>query len=71
MRKELISSARVTSFPIHADQSVTWVEKYPTTIDTVNSPGNEFRRATFVVNILEKARIPLETAEPAPGRGNR
>ena len=69
MRKALILLALLTSFPIHADQSVTWLQQY-LAIDTVNPPGNEFRGVAFLANILEEADIQFETAESAPGRGN-
>ena len=73
MRKALIALALLISlslsFPIHADQSVTWLQQY-LAIDTVNPPGNEFRGVAFLANILEGAGIPFETAESAPGRGN-
>jgi len=69
MRKTLIALALLTSFAIHADQSVTWLQQY-LAIDTVNPPGNEFRGVDFLTNILEEAGIPFETTESAPGRGN-
>ena len=69
MLKLLISLALLTSFPIHADQSVNWLRQY-LAIDTVNPPGNESRGVAFLANILEEADIPFETAESAPNRGN-
>jgi len=69
MLKLLVSLALLTSFPIHADQSVNWLRHY-LTIDTVNPPGNESRGVAFLANILEEADIPFETAESAPNRGN-
>ena len=69
MRKTLIALALLTSFAIHADQSVTWLQQY-LAINTVNPPGNEFRGVAFLTNILEEAGIPFETVESAPGRGN-
>ena len=69
MLKLLISLALLTSFPIHADQSVNWLRQY-LTIDTVNPPGNESRGVAFLANILEEADIPFETAESASNRGN-
>ena len=69
MRKASIALVLLTSFAIHADQPVTWLQRY-LAIDTVNPPGNEFRGVAFLTNILEDAGIPFETAESAPGRGN-
>jgi acetylornithine deacetylase/succinyl-diaminopimelate desuccinylase-like protein len=39
-------------------------------IDTENPPGNEARGVAFFAAILDKAGIPYQTAESAPGRGN-
>lgn len=39
-------------------------------IDTNNPPGNESRGVTYLAGILQKAGIPYETGESAPGRGN-
>ena len=69
MRKALAVLSLLTSLPLHADQSVSWLQQY-LAIDTVNPPGNESRGVTFLANILEKADIPFETVESAPGRGN-
>ena len=69
MRKALVALALMTSLPLHADQGVTWLQQY-LAIDTVNPPGNESRGVAFLAGILEKASIPFETAESAPGRGN-
>lgn len=69
MRKALVALALLTSLPLHADQSVSWLQQY-LAIDTVNPPGNESRGVAFLANILEEADISFETAESAPGRGN-
>lgn len=39
-------------------------------VDTENPPGNESRGVAFFAALLDKAGIPYETAESAPGRGN-
>ena len=39
-------------------------------IDTINPPGNESRGVEFLSRILEESKVPYETAESAPGRGN-
>ncbi len=39
-------------------------------IDTTNPPGNESRAVAFFADIFERAGIPYETVEPAPGRGS-
>ena len=67
MRKALMALALPPSFAIHVDQSVTWLQKY-LAINTVNPTGNEFRGVAFPTNILEKAKIPFETAESALGK---
>ena len=69
MRKALILLALLTSFSIHAGKPVTRLQQC-LAIDTVNSPGNEFRGAAVLENLLEEADIRFETAESAPGRGN-
>ena len=53
----------------YAAQAVARLSEY-LKIDTINPPGNESRGVAFLGGILERAGIPYETAESAPGRGN-
>ena len=39
-------------------------------VDTVNPPGNESNGVDFFAEIFDKAGVPFESAESAPGRGN-
>ena len=52
-----------------AQQGVERLSQY-LQIDTINPPGNESRGVEFLSRILEESKVPYETAESAPGRGN-
>ena len=52
-----------------AQQGVERLSQY-LQIDTINPPGNESRGVEFLSRMLEESKVPYETAESAPGRGN-
>ena len=53
----------------YADEAVKRLSDY-LQIDTINPPGNESRGVKYLGSLLDKAGIPYETVESAPGRGN-
>ena len=53
----------------YADEAVERLSDY-LQIDTINPPGNESRGVKYLGSLLDKAGIPYETVESAPGRGN-